>query len=107
MSQKINIEAVQELIRSGAEVDLNDHLSYTALHYAVIKHKQRVVNELLQAGALVNAKTFLFETPLHVVVRRFSNDSSTILDPDTWIIKYLLEYEDIDCNARIFELTLH
>ncbi|GBM31517.1 hypothetical protein AVEN_247220-1 [Araneus ventricosus] len=40
MSQKINIKAVQELIRRGAEVDLNDHFSYTALHYAVIKHSK-------------------------------------------------------------------
>ncbi|GBM31511.1 hypothetical protein AVEN_247215-1 [Araneus ventricosus] len=104
MSQNINIKAAQELFRSCIEVDLNNHLSYTELHYAVIKHKQRVVNELLQAGALVNAKTFLIFTkaPLHVAVRRFSNDSSTILDPDPWIIKYLLEHEDTDCNARDF-----
>ena len=59
-----NIEAVNQHLAAGADVNAKDSAGGTALHGAVFRGSKEVAELLISNGADVNAKTKRGETPL-------------------------------------------
>jgi len=59
-----NIEAVNQYLAAGADVNAKDSAGETALHGAVFRGSKEVAELLISNGADVNAKTKRGETPL-------------------------------------------
>ena len=59
-----NIEAVNQYLAAGADVNAKDSAGGTALHGAVFRGSKEVAELLISNGADVNAKTKRGETPL-------------------------------------------
>ena len=62
--QNKDMQALQALIQSGADVNAKNEKELTPLHYAA-KHQPQAVKPLIDAGADVNAKDSLELPPLH------------------------------------------
>ena len=60
-----DVEQVQLLISSGADVNATDNTGYTPLFYAAQNSQQKVAELLIGAGANVNTKDQYGNTPLH------------------------------------------
>ncbi|CAK1555977.1 unnamed protein product [Leptosia nina] len=68
-----NIELLQELIASGAEVDARDQHNRSALHAAALAERSSCLPALCAAGADVNSKSDEStggKTPLHIAAER-------------------------------------
>uniref|UniRef100_A0A8C9P7X5 Uncharacterized protein n=1 Tax=Spermophilus dauricus TaxID=99837 RepID=A0A8C9P7X5_SPEDA len=61
-----HLSAVQLLVAWGTEVDAQDSLGLTPLHYAALGGHMEVASHLLDRGAQVNAAGWLHKTPLHL-----------------------------------------
>lgn len=62
-----NVEAVEQQLRHGTNVNIQDELGNTALHYAVTEAQLAVVNVLLGQPKLdINLRNKRDETPLHL-----------------------------------------
>ena len=59
-----DLEAVDDLLHRGAEVDAKSSKGKTALHYAAANGKLDVVNLLITSGADLNARDRDWHTPL-------------------------------------------
>ncbi|XP_063789227.1 BRCA1-associated RING domain protein 1 isoform X2 [Pseudophryne corroboree] len=64
-SIKGDLQAVEELLRSGANPNVKDHAGWTPLHEACNHGHTNVVELLLQYQALVNTTGYQNDTPLH------------------------------------------
>lgn len=85
-----NAQVVELLLSQGAEVDLMDGYSHTALHNASWKGLIDIVKVLIKYGAQVNLRTQFGETPLYLVCSAgsdLSNKQGRIA-----VVKYLLEH---------------
>ncbi|XP_055950907.1 ankyrin-1-like [Argiope bruennichi] len=94
-----NIEVVRWFIQAGADINLENHMGYTPLHFAVIQRKRLVVKELIEHGALINAQNYLGMSALHFAVSDYTWTGTSIQDHkhlDMWIVKELLKHEYID-----------
>ena len=60
-----NIEAVNQYLAAGADVNAKDSAGGTALHGAVFRGSKEVAELLISNGADVNAKDKYGRTPLH------------------------------------------
>ncbi len=60
------IKSVRELIKAGADVNLERTDGFTALHLAVMNNREGIAKLLIIEGADVNAKTNDGKTPLHL-----------------------------------------
>ncbi|XP_055950906.1 ankyrin-3-like [Argiope bruennichi] len=99
MNPAPNIEVVRCLIQAGADINLENHMGYTPLHFAVIQRKRLVVKELIEQGALINAQNYLGMSALHFAVSDFALFGTPILDRthlDIWIVEKLLKHQNID-----------
>lgn len=56
---------VRELLKAGADIDVEDEEGCSALHLAVFRGFEEVVEELVAAGANVDTRDSEGETPLH------------------------------------------
>lgn len=73
------IEAMDYLIQRGADINLQTHFGWTALHYAAKYNNIRTVKLLLKYGANVNLRTFNNnETALDIAIR-YKHDRIAIL----------------------------
>ena len=61
-----NLDGLNVLLASGADVDKTDNYGYTPLHWASINGHLEVVNVLVAAGAEVNKTNNGGITPLHL-----------------------------------------
>ena len=61
-----HIEVVLTLVKSGADLNLQDKKGYTALHWAARKGHNSVVSTLLKSGADPFVQNKKAETPLKV-----------------------------------------
>jgi len=59
------LDSVNDLLKHGAHVNLQDSDSKTALHHAASRGHNSVMRELLDSKADVNARDNVGETPLH------------------------------------------
>ena len=59
-----DLDAVLDLIKSGANVNVKDNRGYTALYIACQEGHLEIVKELLERGAAVNAVLYDGRTPL-------------------------------------------
>lgn len=66
----INIGMIKELIKQGADVNIN-HFRGGAPIFIILSHfkiNKKVIRILLKDGASVKVKNFYDETPLHIEV---------------------------------------
>ncbi|KAI7897020.1 ankyrin repeat-containing domain protein [Mucor mucedo] len=84
-----NVQAVETLLKAGANPCERDHAGYTPLHEAALRGKTDVVRLLLESNANVNCQGADFDTPLH--------DATENGYPD--VVLLLLEY-GADVNAK-------
>ncbi|CAI9744076.1 serine/threonine-protein phosphatase 6 regulatory ankyrin repeat subunit B-like isoform X4 [Octopus vulgaris] len=122
-----NKELITLLTESGADLNISDEdKKWTALHYAVEKHKTDVVASLVSSGANVNKQDSGGNTPLHLAVlknyedvvkvllnskennnlqvNQRNNFSATALHLACWygskdVVELLLKHKDTDVNA--------
>ena len=82
---------IHHLIDSGIDLDRYDGQGRTALHVAVVKNYDVIVDQLLEAGANVNMKTVKEgDCPLHIAVRLGHLDC----------VRSLLRVPQLDLNVR-------
>ena len=62
--EQLTLELARELIRHGVDVDAADNRGFTALHHAVLKDFDRLVEYLVAEGANIDAMTDREQTPL-------------------------------------------
>ena len=60
-----HVAIVRELVRAGADVDIEDEEGCSAVHLAVFRGFEEVVKELVRTGANVDTRDSEGETPLH------------------------------------------
>ena len=72
-------ELVEELVKSGADIEVKTPKGYTPLHLHCVKGRYYAVCCLLHYGAKVNARTDSTLTPLHIAVCREHVDISRVL----------------------------
>jgi len=63
------------LVERGADVNVMNNQTYTALHWAASKGHYYVVEELLNMNADFDAKDSNGDTPLHLAAKTGSNDA--------------------------------
>ena len=63
--EKGDIEAVQQHLVAGADVNAKDENGWTALHYAAVNGHKEIAELLIDNGAEVNAKDNSGYTPLY------------------------------------------
>ena len=66
---KARLDAVQALVRAGAEVDAADELGRRASWLAAWNGRADILGVLLSAGAKVDSRTGFGDTPLHAAAR--------------------------------------
>jgi uncharacterized protein len=81
-------EAVELLLKAGAEVDARSHGGFTALHIAAANGVPRMVEDLLAAGADPKAKTEGGKSPADFAVEGDHSEVVDLLDratdPERW-----------------------
>lgn len=85
------IEGVRELIKAGADVNLERTDGFTALHLAALNNREEIAKLLIIEGADVKAKTSRGATPLHIAVSWSHNNPN--------LTKLLIDAGS-DVNAR-------
>ncbi|XP_068908241.1 uncharacterized protein [Tenebrio molitor] len=60
------VSYILKLIKKGANVNAQDNLNFTPLHYACSYNLEKICHVLLQNGSDVNVQNVLGETPLHI-----------------------------------------
>ena len=65
---KGNIEAVKQHLAAGTDVNAKDEEGWTALVYAIVKDREKIVELLIANGADVNAKMSKGWTPLNITI---------------------------------------
>ena len=63
-----NIEAVKQHLAAGTDVNAKDEEGWTALVYAIVKDRKKIVELLIANGADVNAKMSKGWTPLNITI---------------------------------------
>ena len=63
-----NIEAVKQHLAAGTDVNAEDDEGWTALVYAIVKDREKIVELLIANGADVNAKMSKGWTPLDIAI---------------------------------------
>src|SRR2546425_10298176 len=76
-------EAVELLLKAGADVDARSHGDFTALHIAAANGVKRVVEALLRAGAEAGAKTEGGKTPMDFAVDGDPSEADALLERAT------------------------
>lgn len=72
-AERGDVEAVKELVRKGADVNLAQGDGMTALHWAAARNQPELVQVLVKAGAKLESTTRIGAfTPLHVAAREGS-----------------------------------
>ena len=87
------LDIVQELIKNGADPNIQNDFGYTPLHLAVTKGDLSRVIYLIENGANVNGMDINGNIPLHI---------AATLDKTSNIIKYLLEH-GANVNAKNYK----
>ncbi|NWU90626.1 ANR11 protein, partial [Upupa epops] len=64
-----DFKLVQNIIKSGGNINATDNAGWTALHEASVEGFYEIANELLKAGAYVNARGNEQRTPLQDAVK--------------------------------------
>ncbi|KAJ3084066.1 hypothetical protein HK102_000775 [Quaeritorhiza haematococci] len=73
-------EAVQLLVRAGADVDAQEHSGgWSALHLAALYNQTRIVEYLIRMGAKLNQTTSRGVTELHLAARNGNREIITLL----------------------------
>lgn len=90
-AEKGNLELIQLLLEKGADLNHNDYMGQTALHYAVkhdpattsyinyLKDKSHAVQKLIDLGMDVNAVDFNGNTPLHAAIKQGTLEEVKVL----------------------------
>ena len=65
---KGNIEPVKQHLAAGTDVNAKDEEGWTALVYAIVKDREKIVELLIANGADVNAKMSKGWTPLNITI---------------------------------------
>ncbi|KAF8771859.1 E3 ubiquitin-protein ligase MIB1 like protein [Argiope bruennichi] len=94
-SNESNLEAVKELIKAGADVNLRDYVGNTPLHNAALSQKRDLVDFLIQSGASPNIRNFYGQTALHFAVYNHMDNFT-----DARIIIKLLQHEGIFVDQK-------
>jgi len=71
-------EDVARLLGSGADINHQDKLGFSSLHYAAQNSSNRILALLLNAAPNVNCQDKYGNTPLSKAVFAFQGDNSTI-----------------------------
>ncbi len=74
-----DIEKVQSLIASNADVNAKNEYGYTPLHCAVDYGQKIIAEFLIESGAEVDAKNKVGETPLHIAADLGRKDFAELL----------------------------
>ena len=79
-ARKGDLERVQKLLDSGADVNQRDTTGFTALHWTAMTNKQEVAKLLIRKGADINAREFEYKlSPLGVAQSRGFRDMAEFL----------------------------
>lgn len=78
-------EAVELLLKAGADVDARSHGGFTALHIAAANGTPTMVESLLRAGAEAGAKTEGGKTPMDFAVDGDHSDVVALLERATGV----------------------
>jgi len=79
-ARKGDLERVQQLLDSGADINQRDKTGFTALHWAAMANRKKVAVLLIQKGADINVREFKFNlTPLGVAQSRDFRDMEVLL----------------------------
>jgi murein DD-endopeptidase MepM/ murein hydrolase activator NlpD len=71
-------EIVQDIIKTGVDINSRDSAGNTALHYAVINGWFEIVDLLIKRGADINLKNKKGQTPLHFSALSIANVKKTV-----------------------------
>ncbi|XP_062566082.1 uncharacterized protein LOC134228439 [Saccostrea cucullata] len=74
-----NTECTKLLLENGADVNLKDKESISALHYACLAQHHEEVVLLIEYGADINARDVAGSTPLHYACNNFDEQTVDIL----------------------------
>ncbi|CAB0040661.1 unnamed protein product [Trichogramma brassicae] len=97
----IGADLVKMLLELGSDeyepvqVDAQDSMGRTSLHWAVTRHKKKVTEVLLRAGANTNLPDKDGLLPLHIFCKTCGNDTD--------LLKMLLEFIEDECLAEQLE----
>jgi hypothetical protein len=74
-----NIDAIQENIRSGANINRQDEMGYTPLHLAALNGDTKIVRLLLENGANPQIKAFDGATPADIAQLRQHSEIAKLI----------------------------
>ncbi|KAL8893979.1 MAG: hypothetical protein Q9192_004738, partial [Flavoplaca navasiana] len=99
-----NVEAIQLLIKNGAEVNLRDSTGEVALHHATFGLREAAVKALLDAGAPICTRSGPYgHTALYSMLR----DKEVIGQQEIRMIEFFLDRgADINDHLDVWESTL-
>ncbi|KAH9169161.1 ankyrin repeat-containing domain protein [Lactarius sanguifluus] len=96
-SEDARVDAVQFLLRRGADVNATEEHLWTPLHIAAERGYLKVAQMLLEHGAEVDCRNDKRQTPLHLVSIRKSGDHEGEREGDRAIFARIL----VECGADV------